>query len=85
MKRETTFRGLSGDGVYGALRREILKLELAPGSELDEGVVSARFGVSRTPVREALIRLTAEGRGSRRSICRASATSSRASTYCSGR
>jgi DNA-binding GntR family transcriptional regulator len=61
MKRDTTFQGLSGDGVYGALRREILKLELAPGSELDEGVVSARFGVSRTPVREALIRLTAEG------------------------
>ncbi len=47
--------------VYRDLRREILHLVLKPGDDLDESVVSARFAVSRTPVREALIRLTAEG------------------------
>lgn len=49
------------DYVYRMLRREILRMELKPGSDLDELEVSARFAVSRTPVREALIRLTAAG------------------------
>ncbi|MCC2687412.1 MAG: transcriptional regulator [Rhizobiaceae bacterium] len=61
MKHEPIAAGFGGESVYDALRREILRLELGPGSELDENVVSARYGVSRTPVREALIRLTAEG------------------------
>ena len=47
--------------VYALLRQQILRLDLRPGEELDEGAVSSRFSVSRTPVREALIRLTAEG------------------------
>jgi len=47
--------------VYDNLRRDILRLELAPGSALDEAVLSARYAVSRTPVREALIRLGADG------------------------
>lgn len=47
--------------VYHRLRRDILRLDLEPGSELDEASVAARYQVSRTPVREALIRLTAEG------------------------
>ena len=53
--------GAGSDRVYRDLRRQILRLELRPGEELDESVVSTRFAVSRTPVREALIRLTAEG------------------------
>ncbi|MGY6410434.1 MAG: GntR family transcriptional regulator [Alkalilacustris sp.] len=54
--------GLGGsDRVHSALRQEILRLALAPGARLDEAALSARFAVSRTPVREALIRLTAEG------------------------
>lgn len=47
--------------VYRMLRQAILRLELKPGSDLDELEISARYEVSRTPVREALIRLTAEG------------------------
>ena len=49
------------DRVHAALRQEILQLALAPGARLDEAALSARFAVSRTPVREALIRLSAEG------------------------
>ncbi|MBN9887268.1 GntR family transcriptional regulator [Salipiger abyssi] len=47
--------------VYRMLRQAILRMELRPGSDLDELEISARYEVSRTPVREALIRLTAEG------------------------
>ncbi len=47
--------------VYGVLRQEILHLTLSPGTRLDEAALTARFSVSRTPVREALIRLAAEG------------------------
>ncbi|RZF25760.1 GntR family transcriptional regulator [Paraburkholderia sp. UYCP14C] len=47
--------------VYVALRNEILTMKLAPGTHLDESGVAERFGVSRSPVREALVRLSAEG------------------------
>ncbi len=54
-------RGTGAAEVYGRLREEILDLTLAPGTALDEAGLSARFGLSRSPVREALIRLSAEG------------------------
>ena len=47
--------------VYEALRREILALTLAPGELLDEMSLSRRFGFSRSPIREALIRLAGDG------------------------
>ncbi len=47
--------------IYDALRRSIISMELKPGADLDEKSLVAMFGVSRTPVREALIRLAAEG------------------------
>lgn len=50
-----------GESVYLALRQAILRLDLRPGADLDEAMICARYDVSRTPVREALIRLTAEG------------------------
>jgi DNA-binding GntR family transcriptional regulator len=43
--------------VYDKLRAEIISGALAPGSPLREIPLAARFGVSRTPVREALRRL----------------------------
>ena len=48
-------------GVYGVLRRDILSLTLAPGELLDEMSLSRRFGFSRSPIREALIRLAGDG------------------------
>lgn len=58
--------GATGDGlssselVYRQLREDIISGRLAPGTRLVELNIAAEFGVSRTPVREALKRLTAE-------------------------
>lgn len=54
-------RGFGAAFVYDSLRDDILSLQLQPGSLLDETELAARFGVSRSPVREALIRLSGEG------------------------
>lgn len=47
--------------IERALVEEISAGQLAPGERLDETRLAARFGASRTPVREALMRLTAQG------------------------
>lgn len=47
--------------VYNQLRAEILDGDLPPGRVLAEVEQSQRFGISRTPVREAIGRLAAEG------------------------
>jgi len=49
------------DQVYRALKREILTSALAPGNHVAEAALARRFGVSRTPVREALKRLMQDG------------------------
>ncbi|PDS32278.1 GntR family transcriptional regulator [Rhizobium phaseoli] len=54
-------RGSGTQSVYMTLRREILSMALEPGSPLDEVRLSERFGMSRTPIREALLRLAADG------------------------
>ena len=47
--------------IETALMDDIAAGALAPGERLDEVKLTERFGVSRTPVREALGRLTAQG------------------------
>lgn len=54
-------KGTGTSYVYQRLREQILKLEQAPGANLDEAQLVESFGLSRTPVREALIRLAADG------------------------
>jgi DNA-binding GntR family transcriptional regulator len=54
-------RGYGAIHVFERLRDEILSLELRPGQLIDEASLAARFEVSRSPVREALVRLAAEG------------------------
>jgi len=51
----------ASDKAYAALRDDIIEWRLAPGTVLAEVEQSERLGVSRTPLREALGRLTAEG------------------------
>nr|WP_234794741.1 GntR family transcriptional regulator [Xaviernesmea oryzae] len=57
----TRTRGSGTQSVYTALRNEILSMALGPGSPLDEVRLSERFGMSRTPIREALVKLAADG------------------------
>lgn len=54
-------RGSGVKVVYDLLRDEILDLVLPPGSPIDEVQLAERFQMSRTPIREALVRLAGEG------------------------
>jgi DNA-binding GntR family transcriptional regulator len=54
-------RGSGVKMVHDLLRDEILDLVLPPGSPVDEVQIAERFEISRTPVREALVRLAGEG------------------------
>lgn len=47
--------------IYRQLKDMILSFVLYPGARVTENELALRFGVSRTPVREALQRLAAEG------------------------
>ena len=47
--------------IHDALRDAIVSVAVLPGQAISETEMAAGFGVSRTPVREALIRLADEG------------------------
>lgn len=47
--------------IANRLREAIMRGALAPGTQLGEADLAARFGVSRGPVREAMQRLVSEG------------------------
>ena len=49
------------DGVADRLRRDIFSGRLRPGTRIDQDALAADLGVSRVPVREALIALDREG------------------------
>jgi DNA-binding GntR family transcriptional regulator len=46
--------------IYQTLRREIVSMHRKPGDPIIEKELASTFGVSRTPIREALLRLSAE-------------------------
>ena len=52
-----TVRRTTTDEVYDALHKEIVSLEILPGTKLSETEVARRFGVSRQPVRNAFTKL----------------------------
>lgn len=60
-KTNGTSRGGMVQHIEAVLTEEIAIGALQPGERLDEVKLTERFGVSRTPVREALTRLVAQG------------------------
>ena len=59
--RAVAARGGAGGQIVAVLRRAIVNTDLVPGTALNESDVAVKFGVSRTPVREAFRTLLAEG------------------------
>lgn len=51
----------SKNNLYDDLKRQILTMELDPDADLDEVMLSEKYGVSRTPVRDIFRRLAGEG------------------------
>ncbi|WP_127145575.1 GntR family transcriptional regulator [Pelagibacterium montanilacus] len=47
--------------VFNTVRREILACQLMPGEELRENELAQRFGVSKSPIRDAMQKLEYEG------------------------
>jgi DNA-binding GntR family transcriptional regulator len=58
---ETAERRTLAERAYLALREEIVTLRLPPGSPIHEERLSQSLGTGRTPVREAVKRLAADG------------------------
>jgi DNA-binding GntR family transcriptional regulator len=54
-------RTRSTDAAYRELRRKIIESELTPGTHLLEQELALMLGCSRTPIREAAVRLQSEG------------------------
>ncbi|MDD3219463.1 MAG: GntR family transcriptional regulator [Lachnospiraceae bacterium] len=46
--------------AYRVLRKNIMTLQMTPGTPINEGEISEQLGISRTPVHEAVIQLKAE-------------------------
>lgn len=57
----TQTRERKADGIVDAIEAKILNGQLRPGDRLDERSLAESFNVSRTPIREALLRLVATG------------------------
>lgn len=47
--------------IYAALRARIISLELVPNQGLSRGELSSYYGISQTPLRDALLKLEREG------------------------
>lgn len=51
-------RESGGDYALRTIKENIINLELPPGSQISENELATEMGLSRTPVREALIELS---------------------------
>src|ERR1700726_2057284 len=47
--------------IYSNLRAELVSMQRRPGEAISEAEIALSYGVSRTPVREAILRLSDEG------------------------
>lgn len=59
--RPSQRRVTTATAIYDELYETIVNMRLAPGTLLQEKALTQQFGVSKTPVREALIRLAEDG------------------------
>jgi len=53
-------RPKAADKAYAALREMIIRLEVEPGTVLDDRILTKKLGIGRTPLREAIHSLAAE-------------------------
>jgi GntR family transcriptional regulator, rspAB operon transcriptional repressor len=60
-REPTNVRVTAASLILKDIRNDILDMTLVPGTPLSEKILTERYKVSRTPVREALIRLAEEG------------------------
>lgn len=58
---ELIIRGSLRDEIVDRLRSLLVEGDLAPGARINESTLSRELGVSRTPLREALLLLSGEG------------------------
>lgn len=56
-----TRRRFAGDLIYNELKKKLIELEYAPEMPLSEEMLASDLNVSRTPLRQALLRLELEG------------------------
>ncbi len=49
------------ENAYQEIRNLIISLELKPGMQVNKEELESELSIGRTPVREALLRLTTEG------------------------
>lgn len=62
MRRSGRPRGATASArIYAELRAELVSLARRPGEPISEGQIALDYGVSRTPVREAMLKLADEG------------------------
>jgi GntR family transcriptional regulator, rspAB operon transcriptional repressor len=62
MRRKSRPRGATAASrIYAELRAELVSLKRRPGEVVSEAEISLAYGVSRTPVREAILKLSDEG------------------------
>src|ERR1700755_625970 len=61
MKATGVSRGAAKDRAHDYVKRQVLTGAFPGGELISEGEVAAALGMSRTPVREAFLRLEAEG------------------------
>jgi len=60
MLRAST-KGAKNEQVYDILKKDILSLAIQPGENISETILAEKYGVSRSPVRDALRRLRQDG------------------------
>ncbi|MGF0540445.1 GntR family transcriptional regulator [Agrobacterium sp. ES01] len=54
-------RSSASEQIHSALRERIISLELEPGRNLSRQEIATHYGVSQTPVRDAMLKLEEEG------------------------